>query len=328
MAREAKSELFVQQQPGGMFAVEDQSISTGNRFFVDSGNTTNGANAAGKGRNPDYPFLTIDYAIGQCTADNGDIIRVMPGHAETLSAAAAITIDVDAIKIVGGGWGDSRPTLSIDTEHTEEAPISITASGVVFENFRLVGINAGGSKNAIAVTGPANDITFKDLDFIETSTDKELGIGAAYGVITLLDAAGVIARVNFINCNMIGLAGHDESFVSVTDGTSGATDLLFQNCRIVGTFADDILQFDAGTNVNTRITILDSMLVNMGGNNIVVTFDTGGVAFMHNLAVFGAGSTTAPIVQYNASYLGNVFTCEPGAYGATTLIGSVTNWGA
>jgi hypothetical protein len=116
----AKTELFVRQQPGGVFSVVNQAVTTGNIFFVDSGSAT-GANSVGAGQNPDAPFLTIDYAVGQCTANNGDIIYVMPGHAEVVAAAAGLDLDVAGITIVGlgsgavGMWSGSDPLSLLDT---------------------------------------------------------------------------------------------------------------------------------------------------------------------------------------------------------------------
>lgn len=308
-----------------MFAVVNEAQGTGDHWYVDSG-ATYGADAAGYGQNPDSPCLTVDYAIGLCTASNGDVIHAMPGHAETLSGEAAWAIDKAGITILGHGTGNSRPVISIDTEHTEAAPILISAASCTLDNLIFVGINAGGSKDAIEIS--ASYTTIKNCLFRETSTDKELAIGAGFGVITILDAAAALTEIKILNCEMIGLAGNDESFISVTDGTNGATNVIIDGCRIIGTFADDVIQADIGTNVNTEWTVSNSILVNKGGNSVVLTIDTGACFYLHNLAVFGAGSTTAPIVGYNASYMGNVYSCEPGAFGATGLIGSTTNWGA
>ena len=51
------------------------------------------------------PFSTIDYAIGKCTANRGDIIFVMPGHSETITAASAIDLDVAGVRLIGLGHG-------------------------------------------------------------------------------------------------------------------------------------------------------------------------------------------------------------------------------
>lgn len=58
------------------------------------------------------PFATVDYAIGQCTASRGDIIVVMPGHTETISAASGVDLDVAGVAIVGLGEGSLRPTFN------------------------------------------------------------------------------------------------------------------------------------------------------------------------------------------------------------------------
>ena len=58
------------------------------------------------------PFATVDYAIGRCTAGRGDIIMVMPGHTETISAASGVDLDVAGVAIVGLGRGSLRPTFN------------------------------------------------------------------------------------------------------------------------------------------------------------------------------------------------------------------------
>ena len=80
----------------------------------------------------DAPFSTIDYAIGRCTANRGDIIFVKPGHAETVSTATALALDVAGVAIVGLGFGDNRPTLTLDTATT--ATIGVTAANMSMQN--------------------------------------------------------------------------------------------------------------------------------------------------------------------------------------------------
>lgn len=111
------------------------------------------------------PWSTIDYAIGRCTSGRGDIIMVMPNHAETLTAAAAITIDVDNICIFGLGAGAARPTLTYTTANT--ASVSWTADYCTVKNIRFVGnflsiaaaiLNSGGAYWTV------EDCSFRDTD--------------------------------------------------------------------------------------------------------------------------------------------------------------------
>jgi hypothetical protein len=105
-------------------------LTTGKYFFVHSGTGNNGYD----GRDPSRPLATIDYAVGLCDANKGDVIIVMPGHAETLSAAGAITADVAGISIIGLGNGTNRPTLSFG--HTA-ATFAISAANVLVRNIRV-----------------------------------------------------------------------------------------------------------------------------------------------------------------------------------------------
>lgn len=121
-----KTPLFVRKQAGGMFTVVDESMTTGDIWFVDSGSAT-GTDGAGYGQNPDAPCLTLDYAIGLAAANNGDRIYLMPGHAETLATAGAITIDKAGLQIIGLGEGADRPTFTFSAV---DATMLITAASV------------------------------------------------------------------------------------------------------------------------------------------------------------------------------------------------------
>lgn len=88
-----------------------KEVTTGTVYFVDSGNVDGADESATSGKTKDRPFVTIDYAINQCTANNGDIIYVMPGHTETISSLSSIVPDVAGISIIGLGNGDDRPEV-------------------------------------------------------------------------------------------------------------------------------------------------------------------------------------------------------------------------
>lgn len=92
-----------------------QVAHPGQVFYVNNSSALPQRGVNGSDGNPGTwlkPFATIDYAIGQCTAGRGDIIYVMPGHAETIGSAAAIALDVAGVAIIGLGVGSLRPTLN------------------------------------------------------------------------------------------------------------------------------------------------------------------------------------------------------------------------
>lgn len=83
----------------------------------------------------DRPFSTIDYAISQCTASNGDVIMVKPGHAENVADATTFQVDVAGVTIIGLGTGSNRPTFTFTNT---AGSVELDAAGTVLENLRFV----------------------------------------------------------------------------------------------------------------------------------------------------------------------------------------------
>ena len=108
-------------------------LPVGNVFFVSS---LTGVDGSGYGRSPDSPLATIDYAVGLCTANNHDHIIVMPGHAETVSAANGLDFDVAGITVIGLSSGSGRPTVTLGTATT--ATVRINAANVTVRNLLFV----------------------------------------------------------------------------------------------------------------------------------------------------------------------------------------------
>jgi len=130
-------------------------------------------------------FETIDLAVGECTANAGDIIYVMPGHAESISAATTLVLDVAGIKLVGLGEGVDRPTLTFTTATSATIPVS--ANNVSMENFILTAsfadivapVTLSTAKNFklknCEINASAADVNF--LSVIDTSTTDNAADG-------------------------------------------------------------------------------------------------------------------------------------------------------
>ncbi len=125
-----RSPLFYKKVAGGMPVILDTSKFTGNIFYVDSAVGTDGA---GYGTTPDAPFDSIDYAIGKCTANQGDVILVLPGHSESPDAAGGITADIAGITIIGLGNGEDRPTITVGPT-ADAATFLVSAVDVAIKN--------------------------------------------------------------------------------------------------------------------------------------------------------------------------------------------------
>lgn len=164
----------------------------------------------------DSPFSTIDYAIGQCVANRGDIIFVKPGHTESISTAAFITADIAGVAIIGLGIGSNVPTL---TWTAAAATISITAANVSFTNFKFVN-NFADVVTMFDVAAGGDGLSFEGCVFTDTST-----ILNAIDFITL--ATGV-DDLYLNDCKVIGKSASNDSFI-----TGVAHDRIqISNCQI------------------------------------------------------------------------------------------------
>lgn len=138
-------------------------ITTGNFFFVNSVNGSNG----NSGSDPDNALATIDYAVGLCTANKGDVIVVMPGHNESITSATSLVIDVAGISIIGLGVGQSRPVLDFDNT---AGSIEVNAANCRMSNIVL---NASVSAITVAVNVNASGCIFDNIETTYESTGDD-----------------------------------------------------------------------------------------------------------------------------------------------------------
>lgn len=136
-------------------------------------------------------FTTIDTAIGNCVADRGDIIYVLPKHTETIAAAGGITADVAGISIIGLGNGNLRPTITwsetastfaisaanvllknvITTVSKDEvvSMFNITGAGVTLDAVDFVPYASGQARQFLVTTNAADQLTVKNCNHRQTA---------------------------------------------------------------------------------------------------------------------------------------------------------------
>ncbi len=147
-----------------------QMTNPGAVFWVSNNNTNlltgvNGGTDSGPGTFT-QPFATLEYAIGRCKANRGDIIFVKSGHAETVSSATALNFDVAGVAVVGLGQGTTRPKFTLDTANTATIPVS--AANMSIQNCQFV---ANFLSIAAAFTlAAAAEFTVQNCYFYDTSS--------------------------------------------------------------------------------------------------------------------------------------------------------------
>lgn len=229
----SRTGLFWKTIPGGLPAILDGKHFPGNVFFVDS-NAGNKGDSAGKGSHPDYPFATIDFAIGQCTANQGDAIFVLPGHAETVSAAGGIDADVAGISIVGLGGGESRPVVTFAT--AEGADLDVDAANITIRN--IVFKNNIDSQTAM--------IDVNAADFL--MEDCELREGSAKQALIYVDVAE--DRCTIRRCKIHSITAGADSGIKL----AAAKDrIIVEDCWIDGDFSDAGIHNPTGTVVTNLL---------------------------------------------------------------------------
>lgn len=178
-------------------------VTAGNVFWVDS-------NAGGDGNKGTYdrPFATLDYAIGRCAANNGDIIYLKPGHSESVSSAGAIACDVAGITIVGTGFGPDQAQFTFDTAAT--ADIDVTGDGTRFINVRFT---AGFADVAAAIDIGASDVEFHSCRFDESATDLNY--------VVVMNVADGEDRLWVNDCDYVGNDASNDHFIEMAGTHDG-----------------------------------------------------------------------------------------------------------
>ena len=126
-------------------------MTTGTVFFVSS---VTGA-AGNTGRAADRPLATMNQAVAKCTANKGDIIFLMPNHAENCSTSATQAIATAGISVVGLGSGTDMPTF---TYTAAAGAFNITGANTHIENVRFT---AGVELVSNGATIDASYVTFR-----------------------------------------------------------------------------------------------------------------------------------------------------------------------
>lgn len=224
-------------------------FTTGNVWFVDSGHA-NAENSTARGTSADLPFASIDYAVGQCTANNGDYIIVMPGHTETVTAAGGLDLDVAGITIVGVGRGTSQPKISLTTATT--ADVDIDAANVSIYNMHFV---AGFADIVAMIDVNATDFTLSGCRFSQSAVDLN-------ALICVQDAAAAGSdRITIENCHAIMYDAANTHFVNFAGTGTGH---VVRNNTLIGDWGTMAV---GGAGVITYATIVDNVIYNAATTN-------------------------------------------------------------
>jgi hypothetical protein len=160
------------------------------------------------------PFQTLDYAIGKCSANRGDVIYLMPGHSEAIGAAAAVDFDVAGITVIGLGKGSKqsqlRWTAAAGTMHIDEVNITLI-------NLRLT---AAAADVTAGINCDKNDFRLIGCRIDEEATDENWVI--------VCNIADGVDNVEMIECTY---HGNDASNDTVLQFAGTHENCVVKDCR-------------------------------------------------------------------------------------------------
>lgn len=238
-------------------------------------------------------YTTITAALASVVAARGDVILVAPGHAESITGAAGITISKSGVRIIGLGNGRLRPTLTWST--STAAQIVISGANVSIENFvfDFTGVSA-------VVAGFS--ITGADVSFVKC--EGVLSTGTNAPVLGFLTAA-TAARLRFEDCRFIGTATSTDTVTAVIKHEVGI-DYVIKNCEFKGKMTQAILNATAVLG-----GLIDSNRFVIATGTVAISMNAASTPFIVNNRI-NVPSGTAPIVAAAGFVAGNVYSAAAG----------------
>lgn len=270
---------------------------TGNAIFTDSVNGT----ATGPGFSPETATATMIQGQAACTASNGDIVHVAPGHVETITGAAGMTFSTAGVRYQGLGVGRNRPTITFST--ATNAQMIVSGANITFSNFvfALNGFNA--IVAAISVTGA--DVAFEDCEFI---LDNGTTISVVLGILT----AATATRFRVERCRFLGTAAATNAVTACIQHEVGV-DYVIKDCYFAGKMTQAIL------NATTILRgLIDNNRFVIGTGTVAITMAAASTPLISNNRI-NVASGTAPIVSAAGFVCGNLFSAAAGVTAPTAL---------
>ena len=335
--------------PNGIFATPNLPGSagipptTGNIFFVNSN-----AGTRGDGKSPDQALATIDAAINMCTADKGDQIWVMPGHAETIAAATSLVPDTAGVAIYGLGNANEKPVLTFSATGSQ---IDVTGSGTVISGLKFL---SSITAVTIGIDIGVDDVVIENCEFNwdDTGDDFAIMIDVDSFDRTIIRNCKFIAEevagcneairlddalcVEIIDCWFTG--DFTIAMIYTASGDTACTGLVIKDCY--GYNCDATLGANIDLNKDSTGVISGCRFTTAYTASPDTTFDPGACGCFENFAAWGGDYNQIPvpfgrvegwyIAKKSVTYLGGTATSTAadaigtaGTYGYFTISGTI-----
>lgn len=283
-------------------------LTPGEIYFV---NSVRGSND-NDGRDVLRPRATWASAYGKCRANRGDIVCLLPGHAETYTAAAAMLLNIAGVRTYAFGEGTNRPTFTLST--AVGASIDVTAA-----NNLVAGIGGPDSGIIVDATGFDNitaaiNVQASDFQFIH---NRVITANATNQAVLGLLTTNAAARMRLWGNRFEGTV---DAGSSTAIRIVGGDNIDIRDNYIVGAFTTTLGGIENVTTDTTNIFIVGNFIKNRTAlSTVAMTLTATATGFFANnrFSILNGG---APIVfAAGSNGGGNYYTNAAGVGGSVLL---------
>ena len=240
-------------------------FTTGTVYFVSSVTGADG----NSGTDPSSPKATVDGAINACTANKGDKVIVMPGHAETITSTST-SMDVAGVSVICLGTGLERPTF---TYSTAAATINVSAANCAFMGGHHIG-------NFLDVASAFTLAAAKDFKLIGNTFEDSTASLNFLSIVTTGATANSADQLEVIDNRWYGLNTSPLAFISILS--------TIKNLKVIGNDVNSKTTADVATFItfadknSTGTIITDNTLFVVGSTGAAVGIFLTGSGTAHN----------------------------------------------
>lgn len=283
-------------------------LTPGEVYFV---NSVRGSNN-NDGRDVLRPRATWASAYALCRANRGDMVMLLPGHAETYTTAAAMVLNIAGVTTLAFGSGANRPTFTLST--VVGASIDVTAA-----NNTIAGIAGPDSGIIIAATGvdaitAALNVQAASFEFINNRMVLANATNqAVLGILTTTAADRMAVWGNRIEGTVD--AGTETAIRIV-----GGDNIDIRENYIVGAYTTTLGGIQNVTTDTTNILIIENYIKNRtAASTVAMTLTATSTGFFANNRFAVLGGAAAVVFAAGSNGGGNYASFADGVTAATLV---------
>ena len=248
-----------------------------------------------------YSSIFDSTMLANCVAGRGDVVMVMPGHLEAISADQSL--NVKGLKVIGLGEGDERPRIRYDNA---AGSISLDTGGIQLENFRLIA-SVTATLIGVDVAGDGCVVRKNSLEFDTNADDFAIGIRVTgdRGVIEENEILGedTVGPTHGIQLSSSNYTKVRKNYITGQFSNAGISDTAASNGLLIGenfinnqdTAASITI---AGTTTSRGIVYRNMMATSDSTAGGLSAITAGGFRWIENYVTDGdsASGVLAPVV--------------------------------